>query len=109
MGDDLLDRLERYLHSNDGMLEVFNDRRQLIRSWGGTAPLPLAECVRIALELPDVQQHLRVVTVLPTREIIRAWDRNGLIDFEGVRVYLGVRYRAGDELWVSTREYTCRG
>lgn len=63
-------------------------------------PKSLAECIRIAIELPTIREYLRVVTVLPTREIVRAWDRDGLIDFEGARVYRGVRYKAEDELWV---------
>lgn len=104
------DQLLRYLHNTDARLEVFDERRQLIRSWGGNLPpTSLAECIRIALELPTIQEYLRVVTVLPTREILRAWDRDGLIDFGGARVYRGERYDTKALPWVTRHDKRLEG
>lgn len=95
------DQLLRYLHNTRAVLEVFDESWRLIRSWGVLRPYTLAECIRLAIELPDVRRHLRIVSVLPTHEILRAWDRDGLIDFDGARVYRGDRYDTSSPPWVT--------
>lgn len=89
---DQREQLLRFLHNNEAKLEVFDASRRLIRSWGDSAgrSLSLAECIRIAIELPSIRQLLRMVSILPTREVLRAWDRDGLIDFGSARLYRDV-------------------
>lgn len=67
---------EREFPEMYGKLEVFNEQGHLMRSWGATERIHVAQCERLAEAVPGIQAYRRVVLVWRGQanpEVFREW------------------------------------
>jgi hypothetical protein len=67
---------EREFPEMYGKLEVFDEQGHLMRSWGATERIHVAQCERLAEAVPGIQAYRRVVSVWRGQanpEVFREW------------------------------------